>query len=768
MYRVRAVASGAALSLLAAVLGASGAAQAGAGPQLAPPLADLVSDVEHFAEAAHYPLAPGTGAVLAAWKQTPAGAAQFARPATGTAGTPAEGTRRLWLSLDDVADQVYLKEYTLRGVGTGIEVWVASGLGPGGVIGTDFPATDCRKVIANSTTVTDAQVRSLVRAYDTTMLPKLSKAFSVAPERDGARSEQSGFTAGMDFSGDGDKVVTLVDNIRDPNFYDFPTNQTYIAGFFSRQFNELTDRNVMTIDAFDWAHRTGANPTDEPTTDLCSSRPARPQLYEGIFAHEYQHLLQYYTDPAEVTFLNEGLSDYALTVTGYGEPERSVFQRGFESHIVCFQGFGTVTTRFNPNARECGGPQNSLTLWGDEGPGAQILADYGVVWAFLLFLRDRYGDPMVESIHRDGKRRGLAGIASALRKVDPGAKLTDVLHDFQVMLLLDKAVGGEGGRVTGIARSRVISPSLNSELNLDNPAAYAAPGVAPNGADYVPLRGSGTGFLAGADLTALRFDGQRTLAPIPVPWSVAPRIPLTPPSLTPGAQVPAGALDNPALFSGNTSRLDSTAVFAATVPLDNPMFSFLSLHHLEAGADYGYTVVSTDGGASFSSLSNAATTRVRAPAPAGNALTGTSVVPVPMTFDLTAFAGKKVLLGFRHVSDAAVNEGGWYIDDVRLGDRLISDGSSLDGLRPYSAASAVKVRPWTITIVGLDSENRRAHVIPFTGTYAARLGPAQLRALKSYPRLVAVISHDDPSESLLTYAQYALTVNGLTQLGGRG
>ena len=42
----------------------------------------------------------------------------------------------------------------------------------------------------------------------------------------------------------------------------------------------------MTIDAFDWAHRTGATRPDEPTTDLCTSRPARPNLYEGTFAHE--------------------------------------------------------------------------------------------------------------------------------------------------------------------------------------------------------------------------------------------------------------------------------------------------------------------------------------------------------------------------------------------------------------------------------------------------------------------------------------------------
>ena len=55
----------------------------------------------------------------------------------------------------------------------------------------------------------------------------------------------------------------------------------------------------MTIDGFDWLHRTGQNPPNEPVPgDNCTSAPARPALYEGVFAHEYQHLLLSYVDPA--------------------------------------------------------------------------------------------------------------------------------------------------------------------------------------------------------------------------------------------------------------------------------------------------------------------------------------------------------------------------------------------------------------------------------------------------------------------------------------
>ena len=80
----------------------------------------------------------------------------------------------------------------------------------------------------------------------------------------------------------------------------------------------------MTIDSFDWIHRTGADPPDEPTdptTAAASDRraPAR-SLYEGVFAHEYQHLLEYYEDADEVSWVNEGLSDWAQTLTGYVDP----------------------------------------------------------------------------------------------------------------------------------------------------------------------------------------------------------------------------------------------------------------------------------------------------------------------------------------------------------------------------------------------------------------------------------------------------------------
>src|SRR4051794_16863424 len=72
--------------------------------------------------------------------------------ATGT--TPAVGTVRSWIGLDDYNGTLYRKDYTLRGVGDNIEVWVANDIA--------FPAGDCRSATSGTTEVTDAQVAGLV------------------------------------------------------------------------------------------------------------------------------------------------------------------------------------------------------------------------------------------------------------------------------------------------------------------------------------------------------------------------------------------------------------------------------------------------------------------------------------------------------------------------------------------------------------------------------------------------------------------------------
>jgi hypothetical protein len=431
------------------------------------------------------------------------------------AETPAVGTVRKWPALDQAGDSgdpiigLYLKEYTLLAKGSKIEVWVASGKDDKAT-GTQFPAGDCRMKRYDPTKVTKAQADGLISEFENKMLPVEDKEFSVAPAQDGTASLGQLEALGIDFRGNGGSTVTLVDNVRDPNFYDFVHNRSYIAGFFAPLFNAITNRNVMTIDAFDWAHRTGVTPKNEPSEDICNSRPARPRMYEAVFAHEYQHLLHSYQDQAETTWVNEGLSDMAPALVGYSDARRNVHQTRAESHIFCFQGYGDIKGPSNPNPNPCGGPENSLTLWQDEGTNSEVLADYGNAWSFMLYLYDHYGTKFISDLHTDGDKQGLASVQALLDRYDKGRNVMDLLNDYQLMTLLDHVASVPGTRLTGVELKDVTSKSLDASVNLKQKAAYDKPGGAPNGADYVALR-SGSTFLKGSALNSLSFTGAKIL-----------------------------------------------------------------------------------------------------------------------------------------------------------------------------------------------------------------------------------------------------------------
>jgi Immune inhibitor A peptidase M6 len=645
------------------------------------------------------------------------------------AATPPVGTVRQWLGLDDFQSAIYRKDYTLRGVGEKIEVWVANELA--------FPAGDCREQIPSST------------EFDSNMFPKETAAFSTPPDRDGTNATLGPDANGNggDYTGDGDKTVALIDNVRDDNFYDFPDAPTYIGGFFFATFNEAFDRNVMTIDAFDWLHRTGANPPDEPTDDLCTSRPARPHLYEGTFAHEWQHLLQYYTDPFETTWLNEGLSDLAQTLTGYVDGTATVFDRGADSHLFCFQGFGTVQTPSNANPRDCGGPENSLNLW-DEGDPAEVLADYGNAYSLALFLYDRYGADFISQLHNDGEHQGLASLDAQL-EAEGVRDMYAVLHDHQTMVLVDKIVGdSRRGIMLGVPKSRVTTPSLRSTVNLASPDANDDPGAAPNGADYVPLQRAGR-ILKGDELRSLSFQGAASLPAVPLEWTTVSDDPDRP--------------GNPVMWSGNDSNLNATAVTSVAVPTADPTLRFLAKYGAELGFDYGYVVVSTDGGATYTAIAGDKTIG----GPLGPALNGTTDGFEPHSFDLSAYAGQSVLLGFRYVSDGGVNEGGLRVDDVTVGTTQVSDGS-LDAFDSPTEIRPVAVENWDLKLIGIDAKHSLALQVEFDGRSKVDLGRLALLLFAPFPEVVAVVAYDESTEQVGQYAAYTLTVNGVVQPGGGG
>jgi Immune inhibitor A peptidase M6 len=677
------------------------------------------------------------------------------------------GQKKDWLGLDDTDDSIYVKKYRLRGVGKNIEVWTAADKDDVSRK-LNFPAGDCRN--GARTKISDKKIRYFIRQFDNNMFPKESEAFSVPPRRNGKQAQLDEILDNPNkypknyWRGDGRKIVVLIDNVRDENFYD-TNNQnefSYIAGFHYSVFNELFDRNVMSIDAFDWLHRTGANPPNDPAPgDPCASAPARPFLYEGTFAHEYEHLLEYYEDPGETNWIDEGLADWAQTLTGYVDPSAPIDDQDFDSHIQCFLGYLSIQTPANPNP-DAGGAENSLTVWGDQDADheSETLCDYGAAYTMMEFLAGRYGNDFMRDLHTDDAP-GLESLGGLLAGVDPGKTALDVVHEWAAMVALDGILDA-GATLTGGDAANYTTPTLDATINWDTDDAYDTPGAPPNGSDYVRLRDGSGAYLPASAITSIEFDGAETLAPRPIEWTVDAN--------------PPEHEGNPALYSGSGPSFDRAIVQQVSVPADNPTLTFQTKYETEELFDYGFVQVSTDGGQTYTSLANENTTEEHDPTAIPlvvenlPGLDGDSGGWVTETFDLTPYAGQDVLLSFRYITDTGVDLPGWWIDDVMVGDTLISDGSSLAGWQSTTEVNPIEVSGFTVQLISYDEARTEAHIaqLPLGAGFTGSLsGTALTDAIGSTAEVVAaIVTYDEPTESFPDYASYTLTVNGVQQPGG--
>ncbi len=699
-----------------------------------------------------YEVGPYVGALPISGSEAPSRETRLREYRTTRSG--AVGEVRKWIALDDAKGRYYLKDFTLRVVGTHGDVWVANDI--------NFPAGDCRNDGARNL-LSDTQLTGLLAEFDNNMFPKESAAFSVPPDRDGTNN-----AIGTDSSGPGNKLAILVDNIRDDNYYDTDnaSSLSYIAGFFSPTLNEALDRNVMTIDAYDWLHRTGATPPDNPVPgDNCKSAPARPRLYEGTFAHEYQHLLEYYQDPDEVNWINEGLSDWAQTLTGYVHTDVPITKTGFDSHIQCFLGWLGTQTPANPNPRD-GGPENSLTRWSDQGDG-HILCDYGAAYSMMEFLAGRYGTGFMSALHK-ADANGLAGLQQVLTAAGKKVSAQSVVHDWALMAALDGLID-KGAKVDGADAKNLTTPTLHATINWDVPDAYSSPGAPSNGGDFVRLRDASSRYLTGKKITSLSFQGAQTLPPTPVAWTVDPN--------------PPGHAGDPALASGADNLRDEAIVRQVSVPSGAAAtLTFDAFWNEEQGWDYGFAQISTDGGASYHSLACTDTTTASDPDALPTAkqnlpgFTGFSAGWRPQTCSLAAFAGQSVLLAFRAFNDPATlgtdedTPPGFWVDNVKVGTTVVSDGATLDGWKSPTQVKPIPVAGFTVYVLSIKSGKQvqiTVRQLKLTSTFALK-SPAKVDQYvkKDAGFVAAIVMYDDPTETSTQYAPYTLKVNGVTQPGG--
>ena len=137
--------------------------------------------------------------------------------------------------------------------------------------------------------------------------------------------------------------------------------------------------------------------------------PIGTEAYLGVLAHELQHAVHWNADASEDTWVNEGLSDLAVALLGYGSGS---------------------SLRFLSS-----GP-TSMVHWPISGIGSR--ANYGAASLFMHYLVEHYGNsedlrPLV-----DQTADGIAGINAYLKELGHRATFRQVFEDWSVANYLDR------------------------------------------------------------------------------------------------------------------------------------------------------------------------------------------------------------------------------------------------------------------------------------------------------------------------------------------
>lgn len=137
--------------------------------------------------------------------------------------------------------------------------------------------------------------------------------------------------------------------------------------------------------------------------------------YNRTLAHELQHAIHWNGDHSEETWLNEGLSELAVTVAGYGQDSVDRFLRG--------------------------GP-TSLVNWPLSPDRAGV--HYGASSLFMHYLREHYATPLGLRLLLAEPGDGIIGIDNYLAASGFDFTFRDVFGDWVVANLLDEANGKYG------------------------------------------------------------------------------------------------------------------------------------------------------------------------------------------------------------------------------------------------------------------------------------------------------------------------------------
>jgi hypothetical protein len=292
-------------------------------------------------------------------------------------------------------------------------------------------------------------------------------------------------------------------------------------------------------------------------------------------------------------------------------------------------------------------PNTQLDDWNAE-PGARAV-NYGAATLFMLYLYERYGIDAMHALSAERELRGLAAVDNLLiERGEPG------VNAFFADWVLANALGDPNYKAGRFNYADLPVLPAPPALDTVRQYPYAVSGSARQyAASYYTL--SGLDDTHSLDITLSAPDSVR----------------LIPTDASSGARFwysNRADMADPRL----TRAFDLTGVAHATL-------NYRLWYDLEAWWDYGYVMVSADGGTTWDVVSTANTTDSDPQHVAyGAGYTGESGGWLSESIPLDAYAGKHILVRFEMITDDAVTRPGLALDDVSIPEIGYSDDFEVD------------------------------------------------------------------------------------------
>ncbi|TFG11048.1 MAG: hypothetical protein EU535_07830 [Promethearchaeota archaeon] len=435
---------------------------------------------------------------------------------------------------------------------------------------------------------------------------------------------------------EGQKVWILIHNIRGDSYY-VCTATSYIAGYFSASEDAENNKNMFHMDTYDWQHRAG----DEDNDWFLVDGNERPNLYEGTFAHEFQHLIHFDQDPDEPSWVDEGCADMASFLCGYGHSE---------SHVAYYMVYHPFT---------------SLTFWGSG------LEDYGASYMFQLYLYEKFGGATFTSTLVQEQANGIEGIENALATLGYSETFDEIFDAWTVANYIDdtRKAGGKYGYET-LDIGSIDSWGYTIPYALEN-FWWGPPDNAPFGVESWWL-GDPQPYVA----QYYRFTNKKAATLF----------------------IDGDDYSGTTAYSGTYEWYSDAEAWAwrsfyqsFNIPLSGATLNFMTYFEIEEDWDYGYVEVydkdlgewyTLDAAGTVDYVSHAQdnpnTPDGREPSAYESAgrwhgFTGNSGGWIPVSMDLTPFAGHDIDLYFTTWQDGAFTLQMMYVDDISIPEKGFVD-----------------------------------------------------------------------------------------------